>query len=98
MLSKIIIFKNKHLESTINQLTTRNSRLSTIWLPSASNMLKAILKPAWGSKELMQKECIISCSTNAIKQYNVQMHLLIKHCKLCSQSGKPLLNIKPLGG
>lgn len=78
IVSWIILFKNKQqgLESTIYQLTTRNSRLSTIWLPSASNMLKAILKPAWGSKKQMQKECyirpsIISCSTNVIKQYNV---------------------------
>lgn len=30
--------------------TTMNSLLSTISFPSASNMLKAILKPAWGSR------------------------------------------------
>lgn len=35
--------------------TTKNSLLSTISFPSASNMLKAILKPAWGS-EIQQKQ------------------------------------------
>lgn len=32
------------------ELTTRNSALSTLWFPSVSNMLKAILKPDCGSK------------------------------------------------
>lgn len=37
------------VDGSVHTLTTRNSLLSTIWFPSASNMLKAILKPAWGS-------------------------------------------------
>lgn len=34
----------------MKELTTRNSALSTRWLPSVSNMLKAILNPDWGSR------------------------------------------------
>lgn len=34
----------------LSRLTTRNSALSTRWLPSVSNMLKAILNPDCGSE------------------------------------------------
>lgn len=37
--------------SLIYGLTTKNSFLSTIWFPSVSNMLKAILKPDFGSEK-----------------------------------------------
>lgn len=42
-------------------LTTKNSLLSTIWLPSASNILKAILKPAWGSGEHRGENIVWVC-------------------------------------
>lgn len=50
-------------------LTTKNSLLSTISFPSASNMLKAILKPAWGSE--------IKQNKNHISRLLTQNHLKI---------------------
>lgn len=53
MLTFNLIKKNNNK----NNHTTMNSLLSTISLPSASNMLKAILKPACGSRR--QKKDVI---------------------------------------
>lgn len=46
-------------------LTTKNSSLSTRWLPSVSNMLNAILKPDFGSAKENRKKC--NCSQSMVR-------------------------------
>lgn len=48
--------------SLLKVLTTRNSFLSTLSLPSVSNMLNAILNPDWGSTIVNQ----VNLNTQAI--------------------------------
>lgn len=55
-----LIVKNSQIH---NLLTTRNSSLSTRWLPSVSNILKAILNPECGSRNKIFLGIIIQNSS-----------------------------------
>lgn len=54
-----------------------NSLLSTIWLPSASNILKAILNPAWGSGKKIGDHID---STNSLTMIYIYVYIYISLC------------------